>query len=134
MLFDMNRLHQEVEALAPIYGLSVGTPSDPKTWRIDFKPEANDAQRSAVMAFISKADPASWTISEGMQAALAWVDAQVRADACAKLLEASPDDPDLKATAASLQAQVAAAAALASAVKATSSGGVSASTDSTATK
>src|ERR1043166_2496208 len=114
MLFDTTRLHQDVSALAPIAGVSVGDPADPKTWRVDFKPEATDAQRSAVLAFVSKADPAQWTVSEGVQIALARVEAQVRADACAKLLESSPDDPDLKAAAVSLQARVDAVAAQAS--------------------
>ncbi len=41
------QLHEAIEAVAPIDGISIGDWDDKSTWRIDFKPEATNEQRVA---------------------------------------------------------------------------------------
>ena len=44
------QFHQAVAALCPIGGIRLGTATDRSTWRIDFLPEATQAQRAAAEA------------------------------------------------------------------------------------
>jgi len=39
---------QKLREIAPIDGVSFVNPKDPKTWRVDFKPEATEEQKAAV--------------------------------------------------------------------------------------
>lgn len=41
------KLHAAIAAVCPIEGVAIVTPDDKSTWRIDFAPEATDAQREA---------------------------------------------------------------------------------------
>lgn len=53
-------LDQALKSVCPIDGVSVGRKDDPETWRIDFKPEATEEQRSAaqnILAGISAIEP-----------------------------------------------------------------------------
>lgn len=49
-------LHNAIEAVAPIFGVSVPNFGDPTTVRIDFKDEATDEQRKAAQAVLSAYD------------------------------------------------------------------------------
>lgn len=40
-------VHNDVEKVCPIVGVSIGRRCDKSTWRIDFRPEATEAQRAA---------------------------------------------------------------------------------------
>jgi len=51
-------LHAKVAAVAPIVGVSFGHVDDKSTWRIDFDPQATDAQRKAVNAVLAAFDVA----------------------------------------------------------------------------
>jgi hypothetical protein len=53
---DLRRLHARIEAVCPIEGTSVGNINDKATWRIDFKPEATEQQRSNAQSIIT-----TWT-------------------------------------------------------------------------
>ena len=50
------KLDAAVKAAAPIFGVSVGNKSDKATWRIFFKPEATDPQRSAAQGVVDAFD------------------------------------------------------------------------------
>lgn len=50
------RLHEAVEAVAPIDGVSIGDPKDKKTWRADFKPTATEDQKYAAKKVIKEFD------------------------------------------------------------------------------
>jgi hypothetical protein len=43
-------LHAEIAAVCPIHGVSIGRKNDKATWRIDFAPDATDAQKAAADA------------------------------------------------------------------------------------
>jgi hypothetical protein len=66
----VKRLHEAISAVAPILGLSVGTPGDSATVRIDFAPEATQAQRDAALVALLAFD---WSAA----AHQAWVADQV---------------------------------------------------------
>jgi hypothetical protein len=40
-------VHNAVAAVCPIDGVSIGVKTDKTTWRVDYKPEATTAQRTA---------------------------------------------------------------------------------------
>jgi HD-GYP domain-containing protein (c-di-GMP phosphodiesterase class II) len=50
------RVHAAVAAVAPIDGVSIATPSDKSTWRVDFAPEVTQSERDAAGAVISAID------------------------------------------------------------------------------
>lgn len=51
------RLDQAIQAVAPIYGVSIGKRDDKTTWHIQFKPEATREQREAARATLQAFDP-----------------------------------------------------------------------------
>lgn len=51
------QLHDKIAAVAPIYGVSIGSPTDKSTWRIDYMDEATDAQKEAAQAVVGAFDP-----------------------------------------------------------------------------
>ena len=50
-------LHEQIAAAAPILGVSIGDPADKSTWRIDFAPQATQAQRQAALDAVETFDP-----------------------------------------------------------------------------
>ncbi len=69
------RLHSAVAAAAPVLGVSVGTPGDPASVRIDFAPEATTAQRAAAQAVVAGFDwsdsaQAAWELAQNRTRAL----------------------------------------------------------------
>ncbi len=55
----IQKLHGVVEAVAPIFGVSVGDTLNKATWRIDFKPEATQQQRDDAAAVVAAFDVAA---------------------------------------------------------------------------
>jgi len=55
----LNRLTSAVAAVAPIYGVSIGTWDDKETWVVSFKPEATEQQRTAAAGVITAFDVAA---------------------------------------------------------------------------
>ena len=51
-------LHAKIQSVCPIIGVSVGTPIDKSTWRIDFKPEATVQQQADAQAVVAAFDVA----------------------------------------------------------------------------
>lgn len=49
-------LHNAIEAVAPIFGVSVPTFGDPTTVRIDFKDEATDDQKTSAQNILNSFD------------------------------------------------------------------------------
>ena len=85
------QLHSAIAAVCPIDGVSIGRKNDKSTWRIDFRPEATDAQkaaaRAALDAFDVAAEAARALAAAGREQA---VQAKMR-----ELAEAMVDDPTL---------------------------------------
>lgn len=54
-----SQLHAQILAACPIDGVSVGLWGDKATWRVDFKPEATQAQRGAAQAVVNAFDPSA---------------------------------------------------------------------------
>ena len=52
-------LHAKVSAVCPIDGVSIGDPTDPKTWRIDFSVGATPAQMATAQAALATINPAA---------------------------------------------------------------------------
>lgn len=50
------RLDSTIRAVCPIDGVSVGTPGDPATVRIDYRPEATTQQRAAAVSALAAFD------------------------------------------------------------------------------
>jgi hypothetical protein len=50
------RLDKELAAVAPIDGVAVGVVGDRSTWRIDFQPQATDAEKAAAQAVLMAFD------------------------------------------------------------------------------
>jgi len=46
-------LDADLKAVAPIHGVSVGNKEDKATWRIDFKPEATQAEKDAAASVLA---------------------------------------------------------------------------------
>lgn len=57
-MFKPSDIHDAVNAVCPIDGISFANPSDKTSWRVDFKPEATDEQKAAAQSVIDAADPA----------------------------------------------------------------------------
>ena len=55
----IEQLDEQLKAVCPIGGVSIGRWDDSSTWRIDFKDEATRAERRAAMDVLAKFDPAS---------------------------------------------------------------------------
>ena len=49
-------LTEQIAAVCPIHGVSIGRRADKNTWRIDFKDEATAAQRRAAAAALAAFD------------------------------------------------------------------------------
>jgi hypothetical protein len=54
---NISDLHNKIQAVAPIDGVSVGIVSDKSTWRINFQPAATSLQRAAAQTVIDNYDP-----------------------------------------------------------------------------
>jgi hypothetical protein len=54
---DLRALHDRLQLVCPIVGVSVGKLADKATWRIDFAPEATAEQRTAAQAALQAFDP-----------------------------------------------------------------------------
>lgn len=50
------RLTEAIAAVCPVDGVSIGRLDDKATWRIEFSPEANDAQKSAALEVLASFD------------------------------------------------------------------------------
>lgn len=50
-------LNAAVAQVCPIDGVSIGRRDDKATWRIDFRPAANDQQKAAALAVVEAFDP-----------------------------------------------------------------------------
>ncbi len=50
------KLGEKLNKVAPVAGMSIGKPGDKSTWRIDFKPEATDAERQAAQLVLKNFD------------------------------------------------------------------------------
>lgn len=86
------RLHEALETVAPIAGVSVGVKEDKQTWRIDFKPEADAGQRAAAQAALAAFDPSSPDTKEDSKAsAKQAVQAAIDADDDKALMKALKD-------------------------------------------
>jgi len=83
-------LTQQVKAICPIYGISIGDKTDKSTWRIDFDPAATDAQKSAAKTVVQNFDVAA---EEATEAAQAQIDVdlglQAKADAVIAQLQSA---------------------------------------------
>ena len=55
----IEQLHAQVAEVAPIIGVSIGRQNDKGTWRIDFAPEATQAQRDAAASVVAAFDVAA---------------------------------------------------------------------------
>lgn len=82
MMIVAAKLDTAIRAVAPIVGVSIGRQDDKSTWRIDFAPEATQAERDAAAAVVTTFDVAA--VEAGEAAKVAAIDALVlsaRADA-----------------------------------------------------
>jgi hypothetical protein len=52
----ISTLHQNIEQVCPIYSVSIGDKNDKSTWKIDFKPEANNGQKTAANSVLQAFD------------------------------------------------------------------------------
>ena len=52
-------LDEKLQAVAPIFGVAIGSLNTKQTWRIDFKPEATPSQRAAAQAVVDAFDVAA---------------------------------------------------------------------------
>ena len=48
---------EHIAGIAPVSGVSVGIPSDPSTWRIDFHPSATEQQKGDASTALAAFDP-----------------------------------------------------------------------------
>jgi len=53
---QLNKLHNAIEAVCPLHGISIRDASDKTTWSISFKDEATAEERAAAQAVIDAAD------------------------------------------------------------------------------
>ncbi len=49
-------IHRSISAACPIDGVSIGSPMDKATWRIDYSPSATPAQKSAAQGVVAALD------------------------------------------------------------------------------
>lgn len=78
------QLDAAIRAVAPIIGVSIGRIKDKSTWRIDFAPEATQAQRTQAANIVAAFDVAAAEATEAAEAAaLEALEADNRLDASA---------------------------------------------------
>lgn len=84
-------LHAAIAAVCPIHGVSIGRRNDKATWRIDFAPEATDAQKNAARAIKDGYDlGAAQAADDSKRIREALVQSKMR-----ELAERMVDDPTL---------------------------------------
>ncbi len=80
-MVNIIELHEALEAVCPIKGVSVGRVDDKSTWRINFSDEATEAQQAAAMAvcdgftFSGAAPPQQRNVEQELDALKAQFDA-----------------------------------------------------------
>jgi hypothetical protein len=89
----INTLETRVRAVAPIFGVAIGSRSDKATWRIDFQSNATASQIAAAQSVIDAFDIAAETTIENQRIIR---EESIRADANGdvfvdKLRNATPD-------------------------------------------
>ena len=57
---QLNKLHNAIEAVCPLHGISIRDASDKTTWSISFKDEATAEERAAAQAVIDAAELSIW--------------------------------------------------------------------------
>lgn len=57
-------VHQQVEAVAPITGISIGRVDDKTSWRITFADDATDEQRAAARAVVDTIDVSAGPVAD----------------------------------------------------------------------
>ena len=62
------KLHNDVVAVCPLTGISLGDETDKSTWRVNFKPEATDQQKADAQAVIDAFDIAAWEEAQASEA------------------------------------------------------------------
>jgi hypothetical protein len=76
------KLDTALRAVAPISGVSIGRPDDKSSWRVDFLPQATQAQRDAATSVIASFDVAATENAERAEtAAVDALDGETRSDA-----------------------------------------------------
>lgn len=50
----VNDLHEQLAAICPIHGISIGDENDKGTWLIDFQPQATAPQRAAAIQLLAQ--------------------------------------------------------------------------------
>lgn len=55
-MIDITSLHDQIAAVAPIEGVSIGRANDKATWRVDFAKDATLSQQKAAQAVIAAFD------------------------------------------------------------------------------
>jgi hypothetical protein len=53
---SISKLHEDIEAVCPIHGVSVGDPTDKQTWTIHFKDEATGQEQTDAQAVVDGFD------------------------------------------------------------------------------
>lgn len=56
MSITLSRLNELISSIAPIHGVSIGRWDDRTSWRIDFKNEATELERSAALSSLNNFD------------------------------------------------------------------------------
>ena len=54
--------HEAVSRVCPVHGVSLGRSDDKTTWRIDFRDDATEEQKTAAAAVLAAIDPAKETL------------------------------------------------------------------------
>jgi len=57
--YDVAALHKAIEAVCPIFGVAIVDPVVNATWRIDYTPDATEAQQQAAQDVVD-----GWTLTE----------------------------------------------------------------------
>ena len=65
---DHLALHRAIAASCPILGIAIADPADKATWRIDFDPDATQAQREAAQAALQAFDPTAPAVPQQVTA------------------------------------------------------------------
>jgi hypothetical protein len=77
----IQQLHEQVSAVCPIAGISIGRLDDKATWRIDFVDAATPQQRAAAAAIVSGFDVAAAQQQDALRDQRRVTDAQELQDA-----------------------------------------------------
>jgi hypothetical protein len=81
---DAGLLHDAINQVCPITGVSIGTLSDRTTWRFTPSPSATDQQKAAAQTLID-----TWDISDGMDDKRAAKDAMTHTTPLIRLMRSS---------------------------------------------